>query len=145
MIFPSSFTSLITRFTRSSKSPRYFDPATIAGRSRERIRLDATGPTISPATIFCASASAMLVLPTPGSPTRHGLFFVRLLKICTIRLISSARPMIGSSLPILAASFRSVLKSFKMPSFFWPLFFLSGPISALWFSGFSPIEPKSSA
>ena len=34
-----------------------------------------------PSTIRCASPSAIAVLPTPGSPIRHGLFFVLRLKI----------------------------------------------------------------
>src|SRR6218665_3644098 len=48
--------------------------------------------------------SAIAVLPTPGSPTRIGLFFVRRERICRVRLISSSRPITGSSLPCLASS-----------------------------------------
>jgi hypothetical protein len=35
----------------------------------------------SPLEIRCASPSAIAVFPTPGSPIRQGLFFVRLPKI----------------------------------------------------------------
>ena len=41
----------------------------------------------------------MAVLPTPGSPIRAGLFFVRRLRIWMTRSISFSRPMTGSSLP----------------------------------------------
>ena len=40
-----------------------------------------------------------MVFPTPGSPIRTGLFFVRRDKICMTRSISFSRPMTGSSLP----------------------------------------------
>ncbi len=49
----------------------------------------------------------MAVLPTPGSPIRTGLFFVRRLSTWMTRRISSSRPMTGSSLPARAASVRS--------------------------------------
>ena len=39
----------------------------------------------------------MAVLPTPGSPMRTGLFFVRRLSTWMTRRISSSRPMTGSS------------------------------------------------
>lgn len=43
-----------------------------------------------------------------GSPTRQGLFFVRLLKTCISRPISSSLPMTGSSFPSSASAVRSV-------------------------------------
>ena len=46
-----------------------------------------------------ASPSTTAVLPTPGSPIRTGLFFLRLDRICMIRSISVWRPTTGSSLP----------------------------------------------
>ena len=51
-----------------------------------------------------ARPSTTAVLPTPGSPTSTGLFFVRRERICMIRSISVSRPTHGSSLPS-AASF----------------------------------------
>ena len=48
----------------------------------------------------------MVVLPTPGSPMRTGLFFVRRDRICMTRSISCSRPMTGSSLPSRAACVR---------------------------------------
>ena len=45
-----------------------------------------------------ASPSTMAVLPTPGSPMRTGLFFVRRDSTCMTRSISFSRPMTGSSL-----------------------------------------------
>ena len=55
-----------------------------------------------------ARPSAMAVLPTPGSPMRTGLFFVRRDRTWTTRRISSSRPMTGSSLPDRAKSVRSM-------------------------------------
>src|SRR5215208_6990764 len=46
-----------------------------------------------------ARPSTTAVLPTPGSPTSTGLFFVRRERICMIRSISVSRPTTGSSLP----------------------------------------------
>ncbi len=50
----------------------------------------------------------MAVLPTPGSPTNTGLFFLRLLNICTTRSISESLPTTGSNLPDLAATVKSI-------------------------------------
>ena len=47
----------------------------------------------------CARPSTTAVLPTPGSPTSTGLFFVRRDRICITRSISVWRPTTGSSLP----------------------------------------------
>ena len=51
-------------------------------------RLPRIGSGTSSFTIRCDSPSTIAVLPTPGSPIRHGLFFVRRLKIWMIRSIS---------------------------------------------------------
>ena len=47
----------------------------------EIMRLSRNTSGTSPLTMRCANPSAMAVLPTPGSPIRTGLFFVRRLKI----------------------------------------------------------------
>ena len=60
----------------------------------------------SPFTIFWASPSTTAVLPTPGSPTRAGLFLVRRDSTCMTRSISFSRPITGSSLPSRAAAVR---------------------------------------
>ena len=60
----------------------------------------------SPLTILWAIPSAMAVLPTPGSPTRMGLFLVLLERMCNTLLISSSLPITGSSLLDLASSLR---------------------------------------
>ncbi len=108
MIWPlASAISLSTAFSRSSNSPRYLEPATIALRSsatrRRSLRLSGT----SPETIRWARPSTIAVLPTPGSPISTGLFLVRRLNTWTTRRISSSRPITGSSLPWAAASVRS--------------------------------------
>ena len=78
-------TSSIAFLIRSSKSPRYFVPATIEVKSSATIFLFAKSSGTSSLTIFSASPSTIAVLPTPGSPIRQGLFFVRLDRIWITR------------------------------------------------------------
>ena len=92
--------------SRSSNSPRYLVPATSEPMSRVSTRLLSSVSGTSPATIRWARPSAMAVLPTPGSPIRAGLFFVRLERIWMTRSISFSLPMTGSSFPARAASVR---------------------------------------
>ena len=107
IISPSDLvTSLTTDFRRSSNSPLYLAPAIKAPISKEKICFDFKFSGTSPRIIRCAKPSAIAVLPTPGSPIRIGLFFVRRLRICNTRRISSSRPITGSSLPLRARSFR---------------------------------------
>ena len=108
MILPSLFLiSSSTAFRRSSNSPRYFAPATSAPMSSENrlrsFRLSGT----SPRTMRSASPSAIAVLPTPGSPIRHGLFFVFLERMRMMLRISLSLPITGSSLCARASSTRS--------------------------------------
>ena len=49
----------------------------------------------------------MAVLPTPGSPTRSGLFLRRRHSTCTQRSTSRSRPMSGSTSPLRDFAFRS--------------------------------------
>ncbi len=108
---PDFLTSAKVFLIRSSNSPRYLVPATMPEMSRERIRLSCSSSGTSPKAIFLASPSAMAVLPTPGSPMRQGLFFVRRERICTTRWISASRPITGSSLPDRASEVRSRVNS----------------------------------
>ena len=85
--------------SRSSNSPRYLVPATSEPMSSVRTRLFSSVSGTSPATIRWARPSAMAVLPTPGSPIRAGLFFVRLERIWMTLSISFSLPMTGSSFP----------------------------------------------
>ena len=105
----SSFSaSLINDFRRSSNWPRYFVPATMAAKSTSRTRrFDRKSGTL-PLAIRWASPSTTAVLPTPASPIRIGLFFVRRLIIVINRSISWSRPITGSNLPSLADLVRSV-------------------------------------
>ncbi len=108
MIRPSdSFISLRTAFRRSSNSPRYFAPATSADRSSSKMVLSIRLSGTSRLTIRCASPSTIAVLPTPGSPISTGLFFLLRLKMRTVLLTSSSRPMTGSTFPFLTSSTRS--------------------------------------
>ena len=79
--FPSSLTSLIILLILAWNPPRYFEPATIAAKSSVISRLSLTVSGTFPSTILLAMPSTIAVLPTPGSPIRHGLFFVLLLRI----------------------------------------------------------------
>ncbi|MNI41345.1 hypothetical protein D3C73_955960 [compost metagenome] len=105
----SSVISLRIFWTRSSNSPRYFDPATIELMLSSTSRLSRSASGTSPATIRCASPSTMAVLPTPGSPISTGLFFFRRASTSIVVSISRARPMTGSSLPSRASFVRSRL------------------------------------
>ena len=99
-------TSFTTAFKRSSNSPLYFAPAINKPISKAKIILLFKFSGTSPFTILIAKPSAMAVLPTPGSPTKIGLFFDRLLSMCKVLLISSSRPITGSNFPLLASSFK---------------------------------------
>ena len=101
MIRPSALViSLSTALSRSSNSPRNLVPATSAPRSSAISRRFCRDSGTSPETIRCASPSTMAVLPTPGSPIKHGLFLVRRERTCTTRRISESRPITGSILPL---------------------------------------------
>ena len=104
---PASLISLRTAFRRSSNSPRYFEPASSAPMSSAMTRRSRSDSGTSPDTMRWARPSTIAVLPTPGSPMRTGLFFVRRLRTWMTRRISSSRPMTGSSLPCSASSVRS--------------------------------------
>ena len=108
MILPAARTSPTSLFIRSSNSPLYLEPAISAAKSKEKIRLSLIFSGTASFAIRCAIPSMIAVLPTPGSPTIHGLFFVLRLKICISLCISSSRPTTGSSLPSSARAFRSV-------------------------------------
>ena len=110
MMFPARRTSPTMAFTRSSNSPRYFVPATMADRSRLSSRLSRKGSGTVPAAMRRASASATAVFPTPGSPMRAGLFFVRRDRIWMTRATSRSRPTTGSSRPEMARRVRSLEK-----------------------------------
>ena len=73
-------------------------------RSRDNMRLLCSNLGTDLSFIRCAKPSIMAVFPTPGSPINTGLFFLRRVKICATRSISSNRPITGSSLPFLARS-----------------------------------------
>ena len=102
--------SLIKARMRSSNCPRYFVPATTAVMSRFTTRLLNSIGEVWRWAIICASPSTMALLPTPGSPIRIGLFFLRRPKISITRWSSRSRPTTGSSFPSSAALVRSVLK-----------------------------------
>mmetsp|Transcript_36200 Transcript_36200/g.67280 ORF Transcript_36200/g.67280 Transcript_36200/m.67280 type:complete len:250 (-) Transcript_36200:386-1135(-) len=101
-------TSFRTAVSRSSNSPRCLAPAISRAMSRVRRPIPCIFSGTSFARIRWARPSTTAVLPTPGSPTSTGLFFVRRESIWITRRISSSRPMTGSSLPDSARSTRSI-------------------------------------
>ena len=108
MIWPrASWISFSTAFRRSSNSPRYFEPASSEPMSSATTRRSASDSGTSSSTIRWARPSTIAVLPTPGSPIRTGLFFVRRERTWMTRRISSSRPITGSSLPSSASAVRS--------------------------------------
>ena len=71
-------------------------------------------------TILIARPSATAVLPTPGSPIRTGLFFVRLARICITLSISFSLPTTGSNLISCAAKVKSRPNSSRLGVFVFP-------------------------
>mmetsp|Transcript_12292 Transcript_12292/g.45771 ORF Transcript_12292/g.45771 Transcript_12292/m.45771 type:complete len:296 (-) Transcript_12292:558-1445(-) len=96
--------------TRCSSSPRSFAPAMSNPTSRETTFLCARKSGTSPLAMRNANPSAIAVLPTPGSPSKIGLFLDRRAKICTTRSTSVSRPITGSTVPARAFSVRSTQK-----------------------------------
>src|SRR5216684_916696 len=111
MAFWLSINSFMMVLRRSSNCPRYFVPATMSERSRERMRLSARNGGTSPSEMRWARPSTMAVLPTPGSPMSTGLFLVRRHRIWMTRSTSPSRPTSGSSEPSEAAWVKSRLNS----------------------------------
>jgi hypothetical protein len=94
----------------ASNSHLNFVPATSIVISSARIFLSLIENGTSQLAIFLASHSTIAVLPTPGSPTKTGLFFVFLFSIAISLSISSSLPKTGSSLPFFASSVKFVEK-----------------------------------
>ena len=134
MTWPSdSLISLSTALSRSSNSPRYFAPATMAPRSRLSSRRPLSESGTSPSTMRWASPSTTAVLPTPGSPMSTGLFLVRRDSTWTTRRISSSRPMTGSMRPSLARAVRSTAyfsSASNVASGSWLVIRCGGPAAA---------------
>ena len=121
MIPPSCLlNSFNTDFSRSSNSPRNFAPATSKPRSNANSCLPFRLSGASPLTMRCANPSTMAVLPTPGSPIKTGLFFVRLCNTWIVRRISSSRPITGSNFPCRACSVRLIVNLSKAPRLLSP-------------------------
>ena len=96
---PAFFTSFKAFLILSSKSPLYLLPATIPEISSVTTLLSFKISGTSPDAIFWANPSTAAVLPTPGSPIKHGLFLVLLDKISITLSISCFLPITGSSFP----------------------------------------------
>ena len=79
-------------------------PATIVDNSNVYMILPCSVTGTLPSTILDASPSTIAVLPTPGSPTNTGLFFLRLPNICITLRISSSLPITGSNFLLIAKS-----------------------------------------
>ena len=110
--FESSI-SLSTPFMRSSNSPRYLLPATREPTSRDSSLQAARLAGTSALMMRDAKPSTTVVFPTPGSPIRTGLFFVRRDRMRTTRRISSSRPITGSIFPSRAKAVISIVNFFR--------------------------------
>ena len=117
MMLPSSLTSSSRPLMRLSNWPRNCVPATSAVKSSRWISFFCRRAGTLPSAMRSAKPSATAVLPTPGSPIKHGLFFVRRDKICTTRSSSLSRPMMRSMLPLRARAVKSVQYAFKWRRF----------------------------
>ena len=119
-MLPSSITSSMHFFKRSSNSPRYLLPATMPDTSSviNFVPRKTSGTWFD--TISCAKPSATAVLPVPGSPIKSGLFFCLRDKICIARSISRARPITGSNFPSRARCVKSMPNSLSPPPLLEP-------------------------
>ncbi|EAL60257.1 serine-rich protein, putative [Wolbachia endosymbiont of Drosophila simulans] len=147
IIFPSALEiSLITAFNLSSNSPLNLVPAISAPRSKAKTFASCKPSGTSFATILFASPSTIAVFPTPGSPISTGLFFVRLSDTCIVLLISSSRPITGSSFPCIASSVTSFVyffAAFNFSSLFGESALLPCLISAITEFSFCRVTPFS--
>src|SRR5438874_150538 len=107
MMFRFCAISLMIALSRSSNWPRYLVPAITAAMSSDSTRWSFRASGHWPLAISWASPSTIAVLPTPGSPIRTGLFFLRRDRISITRSISFCRPIVGSSWPSAASWVRS--------------------------------------
>ena len=135
MIFPSFLISSKTFLSRSSKSPRYFAPASIAVISSIYICFVLSSAGTLPCAILIARPSAIAVLPTPGSPTRQGLFFDRLRSISITLAVSFSRHRHGSSFPLRAAAVSSLPYFVSVEDKPLPVLSLPFPHCGVFFSG----------
>mmetsp|Transcript_16890 Transcript_16890/g.43214 ORF Transcript_16890/g.43214 Transcript_16890/m.43214 type:complete len:275 (+) Transcript_16890:1373-2197(+) len=133
---------------RSSKSPRYLVSATSDPIFSEYtfLPISLLGRSGAARSMVSASASAIAVFPTPGSPTRHGLFFRRRSRMRMTRRSSAARPNTGSRRSSRAISERLVDISSSTLFFFLlsmpsPPCFPSVPLA----SARSPLAARTSA
>ncbi len=118
--------ALRTALNLSSKSPRYFVPASSPPISSEKISESRITSGTSASIIFSAKPSAIAVLPTPASPIKRGLFFLLRQRIWMARVNSRSRPINGSIFPCLARSLRLTVNrcsgsvALSLPSWSFP-------------------------
>ena len=102
-----SFTSFRRPTKFFSNSPWDAELERIDVRSSSRIRLPGRNSTL-PSYALWAREKMTEVLPTPGSPTRTGVFLLRRDSSWTTSRISRSRPMTTGRSPLLAFSVRSM-------------------------------------
>ncbi|MNL00087.1 hypothetical protein D3C87_1205060 [compost metagenome] len=103
-------TASITCFSRCSNSPLTPAPACNSPRSSVSKLVLAMIAGTSPSAMRSASPSTSAVFPTPGSPTRMGLFLRRRARMSIICRISTSRPKTGSICPARALAVMSIVK-----------------------------------
>mmetsp|Transcript_17585 Transcript_17585/g.35124 ORF Transcript_17585/g.35124 Transcript_17585/m.35124 type:complete len:320 (-) Transcript_17585:466-1425(-) len=79
-----------------------------------RSKSSSTLSSIPGAARICATPSTIAVLPTPGSPIKQGLFFLRRTKVLNAFKISSSLPCTGSNSNLVAKSVKSTPISFRV-------------------------------
>ena len=98
IVLPFLLRACKTNLKRSSKSPRYLEPANILPMSSVKTLYSFKNSGTSSLTILNANPSAIAVLPTPGSPTISTLDFVLRPNARATCSISSVLPITGSTL-----------------------------------------------
>ncbi len=105
--FSALRTASMTPLRRCSNSPLTPAPACNRPRSKTRRVTSCNDGGTSPAAIRRARPSTTAVLPTPGAPTRIGLFCRRRSRMSMHWRISPSRPTMGSMRPSRASAVRS--------------------------------------
>ena len=113
IVLPFFLRPASTSLKRSSKSPRYLLPASIAPMSRLKTSYSLRNSGTLPCTMLNAIPSAIAVLPTPGSPTSNTLFLLRRPNASAMLSSSSDLPITGSIRSRFTSSFKFVVKLFN--------------------------------
>ncbi|KJU85303.1 hypothetical protein MBAV_002503 [Candidatus Magnetobacterium bavaricum] len=113
MAFFIFLSASIVDFRRASNSPLNLVPASILPMSMRKMCVFLSASGTFPSKIFRARPSTIAVFPTPGSPTKTGLFLRLRHNTWIVRSISLSLPTRGSMSPLAAFSIRLTVKCFR--------------------------------